>query len=115
MQERQKIIHMYISGGKSLREISRELGVSRQVVTKIVREYESTLLSDNPEEAVDAVLTTRPQYHSGPRRCPVVTQEVRRIVSVCLKENGCRRFGGMRKQRMSVHNIRRKLERGASK
>lgn len=114
MQERQKIIHMYIAGGKSLREISRELGVSRQAVTKIVREYESTLLSDNPEEAVDAVLTTRPQYHSGPRHCPVVTQEVRRIVSVCLKENGCRRFGRMRKQRMSVHDIRRKLERGAS-
>ncbi len=111
MLEKQKIIHMYIAGGKSLREISRELGVSRQAVTKIVREYESALLSDNPEEAVDAVLTTRPQYHSGPRRCPVVTQEVRRIVSECLKENERRRFGGMRKQRMSVHDIRRKLER----
>ncbi len=111
MLEKQKIIHMYIAGGKSLREISRELGVSRQAVTKIVREYESALLSDNPEEAVDAVLTTRPQYHSGPRRCPVVTQEVRKIVSECLKENERRRFGGMRKQRMSVHDIRRKLER----
>lgn len=27
MLEKQKIIHMYIAGGKSLREISRELGV----------------------------------------------------------------------------------------
>jgi len=33
MLEKQKIIHMYIAGGKSLREISRELGVSRQAVT----------------------------------------------------------------------------------
>ena len=47
---------MYIAGGKSLREISMELGMSRQAVTIIVRESEDTLLSDNPEEAVDAVL-----------------------------------------------------------
>lgn len=111
MLEKQKIIHMYIAGGKSLREISRELGVSRQAVTKIVREYENALLSDNSEEAVEAVLTTRPQYHSGPRRCPVVTHEVRKIVSECLKENERRRYGGMRKQRMSIHDIRRVLER----
>ena len=70
MLEKQKIIHMYIAGGKSLREISLELGVSRQAVTKIVREYESALLSDNPDEAVDAVLTTRPQYHKRSEALP---------------------------------------------
>lgn len=72
MSENQKIIHMYIAGGKSLREISIELGVSRQAVTKIVREYENALLSDNSEDALEAVLTTRPQYHGRPRRFPVV-------------------------------------------
>lgn len=111
MLERQKIIHKYIAGCKSLREISRELGVSRQTVTKIIREYEEALMSDRPAEAVDEVLTTRPQYHSGPRRSPVVTQEVRKIVSECLKENDRRRYGSMRKQRMSIHDIRRMLER----
>ena len=106
-----KIIHKYIAGGKSLRGISRELGVSRQTVTKTIREYEEALNSESPEEAVDEVLTTRPQYHSGPRRRPVLTQEVRRIVSECLRENDRRRYGGMRKQRMSIHDMRRLLAR----
>ena len=76
MVDKQSIIFLYRRGGQSLREISKTLNLHRATVTKVIREYEESLKADNPDAALDTVLTTLPEYKSNDRPARVVKGEV---------------------------------------
>ena len=46
MDIKQKILHLYRVNEKSLREISRELGIDRKTVTRLVNAYEAAVKSN---------------------------------------------------------------------
>lgn len=63
MDIKQKILHLYRVNEKSLREISRELGIDRKTVTRLVNAYEAAVKS-NPETGIDEFLSMSPKYKS---------------------------------------------------
>jgi transposase-like protein len=63
---------MYRTQGYSKRGIARELDISRKTVHKVLAEYESSLMSADPETSLEAVLTTVSRYNSGNRQRSVI-------------------------------------------
>ena len=109
MVDKQSIIFLYRRGGQSLREISKTLNLHRATVTKVIREYEESLKADNPDAALDTVLTTLPEYKSNDRPARVVKGEVATEIDKWLAENERRRMKGMRKQCLNAKDIHRQL------
>lgn len=109
MVDKQSIIFLYRRGGQSLREISKTLNLHRATVTKVIREYEESLKADNPDAALDTVLTTLPEYKSNDRPARVVKGEVASEIDKWLAENERRRMKGMRKQCLNAKDIHRQL------
>ena len=109
MVDKQSIIFLYRRGGQSLREISKTLNLHRATVTKVIREYEESLKADNPDAALDTVLTTLPEYKSNDRQARVVKGEVASEIDKWLAENERRRMKGMRKQCLNAKDIHRQL------
>lgn len=121
MVDKQSIIFLYRRGGQSLREISKTLNLHRATVTKVIREYEESLKADNPDAALDTVLTTLPEYKSNDRSARVVKGEVAAEIDKWLAENERReifcasRFDGLShdeiaaKYGYSARKIRREI------
>ena len=110
MVDKQDIIFQYRREGKSIREIARTLSLHRQTVTKVVREYEASLAAENPNEALDRVLTTEPFYHKkGNRPARVLKDDISSEIDMWLAENATRRSKGMRKQCLNAKEIHRQL------
>lgn len=109
MVDKQSIIFLYRRGCQSLREISKTLNLHRATVTKVIREYEESLKADNPDAALDTVLTTLPGYKSNDRPARVVKGEVATEIDKWLAENERRRMKGMRKQCLNAKDIHRQL------
>lgn len=110
MVTKQDIIFLYRREGLSLRGIARKLGVNRKTVTKVIREYEASLTADNPNEALDTVLTTAPGYTKTVERpVRVLKEEITSEIDKWLAENDRRRSKGMRKQCLNAKEIHRQL------
>ena len=110
MVDKQDIIFQYRREGKSIRAIARALGLHRNTVTKVVREYESSLGAENPNAALDMVLTREPSYHQKSERPKrVVKGDVEQEIDRWLSENERRRSKGMRKQCLNAKEIHRQL------
>lgn len=110
MVTKQDIIFLYRREGLSLRGIARKLGVNRKTVTKVIREYEASLTADNPNEALDTVLTTAPGYTKTVERpARVLKEEITSEIDKWLAENDRRRSKGMRKQCLNAKEIHRQL------
>lgn len=99
---KQKILHLYRVNEKSLREISRELGIDRKTVTRLVNAYEAAVKS-NPGTGIDEFLAMYPKYKSRIGIPRVVCGSVSREIDKWLKENDRRRNNGMRKQCLKCH------------
>lgn len=108
MDLKQQILHLYRVDEKSLREISRELNVDRKTVTRLVREYESALVS-NPETGMDEFLATTPKYKKRKSVSRVIGGDIAKEIDKCLRENERRRSAGMRKQCLKNTDIHRLL------
>ncbi len=67
MVDKQEIIFMYRREGRSIRDISKALNHHRATVAKVIREYESSIRSDNPSQALTEALVTEPSYHGKHR------------------------------------------------
>jgi len=109
MVDKQEIIFLYRREGRSLRDISRTLHLNRETVTKVVREYEASLKSENPEAALNEVLVTEPRYKAGQRPSRSLTSDVVAEIDKWLSENDRRRSKGMRKQCLNAKDIHRQL------
>lgn len=114
MDMKQKILHLYRVNEKSLREISRELGVDRKTVTRLVNAYEAAVKSD-PETGIDEFLAMSPKYKSRIGVPRILQGSVSLEIDKWLKENDRRRNNGMRKQCLKCKDIHRELlEKGLS-
>jgi transposase len=105
MVEKQTIIHMYRTQGYSKRGIARELDISRKTVHKVLAEYESSLMSADPETSLEAVLTTVSRYNSGNRQRSVITGTLKELIDECLETNARKRAIGLKKQCMLKKDI----------
>ena len=109
MEDKQKIIYMYRTEGRSLREIAKVLNLHRATVTKIVREVDSIQQAENPSAALDDNLATKPFYHGKSRPARVLKGDIALEIDKWLAENERRRSKGMRKQCLNAKEIHRQL------
>jgi len=100
MVDRQQIIHMYRTLGYSKRAIGRALDINRKTVAKVIQEYESSLLSSDPESSLETLLTRKPAYDSSSRRRKVITGALQDLIDTCLRDNARKRASGLKKQCM---------------
>ena len=61
--------------GVSLRAIAKELHVNRATVTKYVREEQQAQEADDPADALDDVLASKPAYNQKKGRPPRVLKD----------------------------------------
>jgi len=100
MVDRQQIIHMYRTLGYSKRAIGRELDINRKTVAKVIHEYESSLLSSDPEGSLETLLTRKPVYDSSSRRRTIIRGALQDLIDTCLRDNVRKRASGLKKQCM---------------
>ena len=112
MDKKQQILHLYRVEGKSQRQISREVHVSRKTIRKYLRECEQAIQKD-PSEGLDDYLSQKPCRKLQKRERPVMTDALCAVIDGWLTENQHRRMTNMRKQCVNLQGIHRDLtERG---
>lgn len=105
MVDRQQIVHMYRTRGYSKRAISRSLAISRKTVDKVLQEYESSLVAEDPESSLETLLTRSPSYDSSNRSRKVITGDLQDLIDSCLRDNARKRSNGLKKQCMLGKDI----------
>ena len=84
MIERKDIISEYEQTG-SIRAVARNLGIHRQTVKNYVKEYLAAKAGG--DESLTAYLKSEPSYKVPQRDRTVLTDEVRALINVCLRDN----------------------------
>ena len=110
MYTKQEIILRNYREGKSQREISRELGISRKTVRKYLTEYETTKKEASTKNELTSFIATSPKYNTALRSKTVLTQQVKEQIDVLLSENAKKRASGMSKQQLKKIDIHAYLE-----
>jgi transposase len=110
MKAKYEIILRYYREGKSLRQISRELGLNRKTVTRYVEKHTKAQLqqqSDNSESSNVCLteLSQPPVYQTGKRENRQLTEVVRTRVEELLQLNRERIAHGQRKQQLKKTDI----------
>ena len=100
MVDRQQIIHMYRIRGFSKRAIGRELYINRKTIAQVMQEYESSLVTADPESSLETLLTRKPSYDSSSRRRKVIIGALQDLIDTCLRDNVRKRGNGLKKQCM---------------
>jgi transposase len=99
MYTKQEIIIRSHREGKSQRQISRELQVSRKTIKKYIKEYEALQKGGvKPEAALPMYLSALPAYRIGIRSKVRLTPEVQVVIDSLLEANSKKVQQGMRKQ-----------------
>ena len=112
MYTKQEIIIRSYREGKSQRNISRELGISRKTVKKYILEYEEKLaLTSSKELAHSEYLSTAPEYKTGSRFKLKLTIEVQQSIDRLLELNTEKKRQGLRKQLLKKKDILEELHR----
>ena len=101
MYTKQEIIIRSYREGKSQRQISRELQISRKTVRKYLREHEEVLRSAESEEAGQTRnLSSAPIYKKTiPRTKIKLTREVESAIEELLEKNEQKKQQGLGKHR----------------
>ena len=102
MIERKDIISEYEQTG-SIRAVARNLGIHRQTVKNYVKEYLAAKAGG--DESLTAYLKSEPSYKVPQRDRTVLTDEVRALINVCLRDNEEKRRRGDRKLCMKASDI----------
>ncbi len=94
---------MGINEGKSQRQISRELNISRKTIRRYLREYDrkkKELLSSKPEEnsLLISDIVSKPAYNSSFRKKIKLTDEIISKIKFYLDENQVKKATGRSKQ-----------------
>ncbi|MEM6767866.1 MAG: IS21 family transposase [Bacteroidota bacterium] len=104
MEENAQIIIDYFRKGKSQREISRELGISRNTVRKYISHYQGKL-TDGSGAISSAGQISAPVYDSSSRSRRKLTEEVVAKIASYLSANEQKRRSGKSKQQMKNVDI----------
>lgn len=105
MYTKQEIILRNYREGKSQRQISRELGISRKTVRKYLTQYETSKKGVSAQKHLSSILVSPPKYTTGPRSKTVLTKQVKDSIAVLLLENAKKRASGMSKQQLKKLDI----------
>ena len=113
MYIKQEVIINSFREGKSQRQISRDMQISRKTVKKYIQEHEALLQSGVCTEAAQAAdLSSKPIYNmSVPRHKSKLTGEVQEIIDGLLIDNKKKLSRGLRKQMMKRIDIHEELLR----
>jgi transposase-like protein len=84
MIERKDIISEYEQTG-SIRSVARNLGIHRKTVRSYVKEYLAAKAGG--DETLTAYLKSEPSYKVPQRDRTALTDEVRTLINVCLRDN----------------------------
>ena len=115
MYTKQEIIIRSYREGKSQRQISRELQISRKTVRKYLREHEEAMQSAEIESAGQSSnLSSAPHYkRTTPRTKIRLTREVEAAIEELLEKNEQKKQQGLVKQQLKKKDILEALrERG---
>lgn len=85
-----EILHEHFVEGKPVKQISRELGVSRNTVRGYLREFseqKAELIAGGDRSALLLAMSEEPKYDSQKRERRVLTEQVYEIIQQCLMEN----------------------------
>jgi transposase len=120
MIEKHNILLLHYRDGHSLRQISRDTGISRPTVTKYIAEYAehkqrltealSGDVSDEEAGALIRSLTDPPRYASASRTPRKVTAALRERLQTLLTENTEKRSRGQHKQQLKVCDMHELLQ-----
>ena len=111
MYTKQEIIIKHYREGKSQRQISRDLGISRKTVKKYVDAYEKYRQKKGEEEGEMVGYLSQPQeYDSRNRTRRRLTQEVQEEIDRLLAENARKLHSGLRKQMLKKADIHELLQ-----
>lgn len=116
LDKKQKIITKSENEGKSQRQISKELGVSRNTVRKYLKEYREKKqeliekgVEIDREELIEDIIK-KPKYNSSNRKKVKVTEEIKEKINEYLKRNEIKRNNGQHKQQMKIIDMYEDLE-----
>jgi transposase len=99
MYTKQEIIIRYLREGKSQREISRVLQISRKTVKKYIEGYFSSQKeAGKGEENLHEDLSKRPKYNCPKRPKRALTEEISAQIDQLLEDNARKRRSGLHKQ-----------------
>jgi transposase len=95
MYTKQEIIIRYLREGKSQREISRVLQISRKTVKKYIEGYFSSQKeAGKGEENLHEDLSKRPKYNCPKRPKRALTEEISAQIDQLLEDNARKRRSG---------------------
>lgn len=116
MYAKQEIILKSYREGKSQRQISKELEISRKTVKRYINQYEKLLASGiRAEEALGTYLSQAPVYQREKVEKLKLTEEVKEIINGLLLLNEEKKHQGLRKQLLKKCDILANLhEQGIS-
>jgi len=112
MYTKQEIIIRSYREGKSQRQISRELQISRKTVRKYLREHEEALQTAVSEAAGRAInLSRAPIYKKAQPRTKIkLTREVESAIDRLLEKNEQKKQQGQGKQLLKKKDILEALQ-----
>ncbi len=107
MSQKQTIIIRYFRQGKSQREISRELGISRPTIRKYIKEYEKQLREETKADSTElsSSILDPPKYNTSTRKKSKLTAEIIAQIDKHLEKNEEKRKSGLRKQQLKKIDV----------
>lgn len=85
------ILRWHFNEGKAIKEIARELKISKNTVKKYIREFENQKeeLKDTniPDSEIVELMLEKPKYDSTNRKKRVLTDEIIKQIDEYLEEN----------------------------
>lgn len=110
VEKRSAIIIAHRREGKSIRQIARDMSLSRKTVRKYLREFASVFDNEEPDsEQMDDYLCQRPHYDASKRARRVFTDEIKSLIDTFMEKNRQNRQRGMTKQLMLKADMWRRL------
>ncbi len=120
LDEKAEILMGYFRDNKSQRAISRETGISRDTVSKYIKEFEAkndllNVLKEDEEKNRNQILllieeiSSKPKYDASSRTRTKLTNEVTQKIDELVEENEKNRLLGRSKQLMKKIDIHERL------
>ena len=110
LEKKEKMIRLYLKG-LSYTDIAKEIGMTRQTVSKYIKQYEKDQqeleLATTAEEKEQIIIrsSAKPKYDSSKRQRIKLTPDVESMIDSCLEENKQKIQQGKRKLIMKNTDI----------